>query len=406
MSKTLEYTWFPLTMTSNNTPSPYVASASSNMSLNPPFLAFDGKLTSDSRWISNAPICHITVDFGSMKLFNCLKYSCSSIVIEAYPKLVTIQGSNDGTNFIDIATFNVTNTSTDFMTIEFVNNTRYRYYRFNIKSNFGHASYSGLNELVYGFTKIPINKTLILHDDDYKKYNAYIPAISPSTSLNTIIPAMTSNTSQYGEAFSQNHPESAYKLFDGNTSTNFPVDYRQTSGIIGYNFNKKVKMVKYGVICAKYYGLNTWDFEGSNDGVNWTKLNSQTGQSWNENGEKIYEISSPDYYEMYRINFTKVTNNERTNFSELKMYEYIDGVPSIPAYWSTISNILPNSEKFLESGMDSLSPLLDRALTELEPITMTQRNNILQTGEVGKIFGKTFDLKKYFDIRSIRTEVK
>lgn len=266
------------------------------------------------------------------------------------------------------------------------------------------GNYVQFNE--FYFESIVENKTFILHDSEYKKYNAYIPSVPPSASTNTSIPAMTSNITPYGEAFSKNHPESAYKLFDGNTSTNFPVDYRQTDGIIGYNFKKKVKIVKYGIICAKYYGLNTWDFEGSNDGVNWTKLNSQTGQSWNEGGEKIYEISSPDYYEMYRINFTKVTNNERTNFSELKMYEYIDGAPSIPAYWSTISNTIPNSTQFLDKGMDNLSPLLDRKVTNLEPLPMSNKSELLQTGEVGKVFSKTLDLKKYFDIRSIRTEVK
>ncbi|UPW81590.1 discoidin domain-containing protein [Lysinibacillus sp. Ag94] len=407
MDKTIiEYTWFTLAMTSNTTPTPYVASASSSMSANPPYLAFDNMNTSDSRWISSSPICHITLDFGSVKLFNCLKYKCPSLVKEAYPKLVTIQGSNDGTNFIDIATFNGINTSTDFMIIEFENNTRYRYYRFNIKSNFGHTSYSGLNEIVYGFIKIPINKTLILHDGEYKKFNGYIPAIPPSVSSKTIIPAMTSNTSPSGKAFSNKNPESAFRLFDGNYSSAYPMSYRQQDAIIGYNFMKEVKIVKYGLICAKYYGLSAWKFEGSSDGVNWTTLDSQTGQSWNEGGEKIYTITSSNYYERYRINFSKTQNFESTSFYELKMYEYIEEIPSIPYYWSTVSSTLPNSTEFLEKGMNNLSPLFDRTITQLEPIPMTQRNDTLVSGEVGKVFSKTLDLKKYFDIRTIRTEMR
>lgn len=71
----------------------------------------------------------------------------------------------------------------------------------------------------------------------------------------------------------------------------------------------------------------------------------------------------------------------------------------------TVSNFLPNSTQFLEHGI-SLAPLFDREVTQLEPTDMTQRNDILVSGEVGKVFSKSIDLKKFFDIRSIRTEVK
>lgn len=56
--------------------------------------------------------------------------------------------------------------------------------------------------------------------------------------------------------------------------------------------------------------------------------------------------------------------------------------------------------------MDSLSPLLDRNIETLEPMTMTNKSEFLDVGEIGKVFSKSIDLKKYFDIRTIRTEVK
>lgn len=75
--------------------------------------------------------------------------------------------------------------------------------------------------------------------------------------------------------------------------------------------------------------------------------------------------------------------------------------------WQTVSTTLPSSEQFQEEGMDELTPLLDRQVTELEPISMEDKTNILFTnGEVGKVFSKTIDLNKYFDIRSIKIEVK
>lgn len=77
-----------------------------------------------------------------------------------------------------------------------------------------------------------------------------------------------------------------------------------------------------------------------------------------------------------------------------------------PAHWQTVSTSLPTSTQFIEQGMDNLSPLLDRKVTELEPMPMTDKSEILGEGEVGKVFSKTIDLKKYFDIRSIRGEMK
>ncbi|OXS65762.1 hypothetical protein B1B04_24805 [Lysinibacillus sp. KCTC 33748] len=89
-------------------------------------------------------------------------------------------------------------------------------------------------------------------------------------------------------------------------------------------------------------------------------------------------------------------------FTDLEIYK---GELKESVHWSTFSSTLPNSTH-LEKGMDNITPLLDRVVTELEPLQMTQRNNILSSGEIGKVFSKTFDLKIYIDIRSIRTEVR
>lgn len=74
--------------------------------------------------------------------------------------------------------------------------------------------------------------------------------------------------------------------------------------------------------------------------------------------------------------------------------------------WTKVSTLLPSAAQFLEQGMDNLSPLLDRKITTLAPLTMSDKSEILDTGEVGKIFSRSINLKKYFDIRSIRTEGK
>lgn len=98
------------------------------------------------------------------------------------------------------------------------------------------------------------------------------------------------------------------------------------------------------------------------------------------------------------------------NIANFRVYNtaITDDIPPLieSFHWNTISSSLPTSTQFLEQGMDNLSPLLDRKVTELEPMPMMDKSEILDVGEIGKVFSKTIDLKKYFDIRSIRTEVR
>ncbi|OXS74280.1 hypothetical protein B1B04_09135 [Lysinibacillus sp. KCTC 33748] len=90
-------------------------------------------------------------------------------------------------------------------------------------------------------------------------------------------------------------------------------------------------------------------------------------------------------------------------FTDLEIYK---GELKESVHWSTVSPTLLNSTQFLEQGMDNFSPLLNRVVTEIEPLQMTLKNDILPSGEIGKVFSKTINLNKYFDIRSIRTEVR
>ncbi len=78
--------------------------------------------------------------------------------------------------------------------------------------------------------------------------------------------------------------------------------------------------------------------------------------------------------------------------------------PVINPFWSDFSITPPSATQFSEHGMESLAPFA-RVVTALDPTEMTQKNDILGVGEVGKVFSKTIDLKKYLDIRSIKVEV-
>lgn len=98
------------------------------------------------------------------------------------------------------------------------------------------------------------------------------------------------------------------------------------------------------------------------------------------------------------------------NIANFRVYNtaITDDIPPLieSFHWNIVSTLLPTTSQFLEQGMDNISPLLDRNITTLEPMKMIDKSEILDVDEVGKVFSKAINLKKYFDIRSMKVEVK
>lgn len=248
------------------------------------------------------------------------------------------------------------------------------------------------------------DKSFILHNSEYKKFNDEIPARSTTENL---IPIMTSNISPKGKVTAGYEYDPAWKAFDdGTTSRSFwYANNSASTNWLQYEFEEKTKVIRISLtssaISGSNYGIKNFTISASNDGLIYDTL--YTGLHPNNDKEFSYNLTNDKEYKMYKIQGDSYNSINQMLITSLKMFgEYI---PHIPSHWSTVSKILPKHNEFLEQGI-YLSPLLNRKVTTLEPAEMTLRHDILDIGEVGKVFSKTIDLKKYLDIRSIRTEVK
>ena len=255
-----------------------------------------------------------------------------------------------------------------------------------------------------------VNKTLILSNIEYKKYYKYI---EPKDNI-TLVPKMTSNTIPSGivdasSYYTSTNTANPYKAFNGTTLGDNGWDGWTpigTTGWLSYDFGFIAKVNSYSIRPLNFnLGVNrspkNWTFEGSNNGTVWDVLDTRTNiNNWVLETTKYFKIETTAKYRMYRLNIT--ANNGET-FLSIGLVEMFYSDKSV---WSTVSSSLPNSTQFIEQGMDNLSPLLDRTVTELEPMPMTNKIEILGVGDVGKVFSKSIDLKKYFDIRSVKVEVK
>lgn len=275
------------------------------------------------------------------------------------------------------------------------------------KWNSAASSYTGtfggfrpiLEEYVSEFAEL--NKTLILHNDEYK--NLKTKNTVSNDTLNAI-PTMTSNTSPSGivSASSETVGYEAWRLFDADEVSH----WRNGSGttfphFIQYRFNEKKYIVEYSIKISSstdYYPV-MWKFEASNDGSTWITLDSQTGiTNWSSLEEKSFSISNSNLYEYYRLNIIDGTATQRISSVSMKEKKVTQEVE-----WQTVSSTLPTVNQFVDEGMDSLTPVLNRAVQNLNPQEMTLDSTFV--GE-GKVYRKKVDLNRYFDLRTISTETR
>ncbi|MGY5342924.1 discoidin domain-containing protein [Paenibacillus glucanolyticus] len=293
----------------------------------------------------------------------------------------------------------------------------------------GQSSVSGLGSnttnlavngsFLYGFRPVLEIKTifqlrsLILSNGEYKKFNPGQP-FSPATSQDAT-PAMTSNTTPSGLAFASSiysNTYDAWYAFNKKDDGEGWVMRPSSIAYLGYGFTTSKTIIKY--ILRSGTMLNelpkSWTLSGSNDSTNgadgtWAILDNRKEQTWTTNHtDKEYTVQSPGPYKFYRLDILE--NNGNTAYigvNEFKLYELVTpSSPAVPSSWETVSTTLPDSDTFIDKGMNDLA-VFDRKLTTFE-IPM---NDNTASGEVlgkGRMFKERIDLNNYIDIKKINVK--
>jgi hypothetical protein len=137
--------------------------------------------------------------------------------------------------------------------------------------------------------------------------NIYVGIFVPDIAT----PAMTSNTTPSGVAFasSANGANLPWRAFDQINSLFWQSNVSNT-GIIGYQFTigKIIKQYAFQAWSANAFNPTAWTFQGSNDGVSYTTLETVTGFIPVANTWYVRNISSnTTAYTYYRMNITAVS---------------------------------------------------------------------------------------------------
>ncbi|OMF09838.1 hypothetical protein BK129_03095 [Paenibacillus amylolyticus] len=171
----------------------------------------------------------------------------------------------------------------------------------------------------------------------------------------SLIPIMTSNTAPSGTASASDETLTpAFRAFDGvATSNRYWAPNAKTFGWVAYDFNTPTIVARYDltvILSNPTFAPKSWTFEGSNDGVNWTVLDTQNNQStWINDTPNIYNLKKISLYQKYRLNMTSNNGASTVGVGEMRMY----GIKHLSM--RCFQNI---SEKtYVNYGMDELENL-------------------------------------------------
>lgn len=121
--------------------------------------------------------------------------------------------------------------------------------------------------------------------------------------------------------------ENGTRVFDNTTATKWLTAGGQTTGWVQYDFNEEEAYVidNYTITSANDSPNRTcrdWTLQGSNDGVNWSILDTQVNQdAWSTFEERSYSFINTTAYKMYRLNVTANNGDGLMGFSEMELFE-------------------------------------------------------------------------------------
>lgn len=250
--------------------------------------------------------------------------------------------------------------------------------------NFGASAFAYAIPNGYQAYNLTFSNKFLISTEDRKNINS----IKENGYTNNIVPVMTSNTSPQGtvDASTFTATREPWRAFDGELTqlaNAWMATVNIKTGYLSYRFIDKKVISQYsvtGLYQNPTFSPKDWTFEGSNDGVNWTVLDSQSNvTTWTSSSSVpstnayAFNNNSPFYY--YRINVTANGGGSTLGIQELQMMEKLS---------STYESLDSDSEKmFLDHGLNKSYTLdLNQKMSDKSYVNTTSQ--ILGSGKVFK----------------------
>ena len=255
-----------------------------------------------------------------------------------------------------------------------------------IKANYETVGMDKIDNLIISYSGVIEEKTLILHDGEYKTITPEIPYSPPVLGAKVaLVPNMTSDTAPSGLAFASSFKTfgEPWRAFNSNTTYSWSTPSDKAEGeFLGYIFNNPQKIRAYSIypVNADTGAPPGWKFQISSDTTNgtdgtWTTVDTRSNQHLINTAASHYNLSKEVEAKAFRIVFNKPTATLDIWIKQIQIYKGDIISPEIPAQPMkivTVSTAIPTVDQFMEHGMEQLSPLLDRVTKESDPIPMNK----------------------------------
>jgi hypothetical protein len=275
------------------------------------------------------------------------------------------------------------------------------------------SNYNGTNAVVFdGQMKAYTGETYAVAADSgfYSttvKADGKIINISGSSS-SSLVPAMTSNTAPAGYVASASSSFSSsylpFQAFDKSTTSGgwissttpttaspqwIRIDLPSAQTVGGYAITNRINAA------FDMVNPNTWTFEGSNDGTNWTILQTVTNDTNNNVGAvRPFTLSSPATFSKYRLN---ITARNGTTAAFVTLHE-LDIFPFVPLL------IKDSSGNFYSSNGGNLSPVTTPTdVNDFTSKSFSISGNITSASLLGKLPIKVYTTNSSFSIKTLYT---
>ena len=380
------------TMTSNILPSGYIASGTTEVA---GFEAYKGFAGVEQWWSANATTGTLTLELPSAKTYTWYAVGSRDYVglEDTAPATWTLQGWDSSWNTIDTQTSITDWTQGEVKYLEMDTSGSYTKYQIVITLNNGDVNFVQCNLKFYESEP----KDLIEADYDYKGTDktqtitteAFVAGsgeVGKYKGISQLVPTMTSNVLPSGVVSASSEFSATYAAWhafdglDGTVGSNVWIT-TGTSDWLKYQFTSS-KIINYYVVQGGYNlgrSPKDWTFEGSNNGVDWTTLDTITSEtSWTSNERRGFTITNTTAYTYYRINITSNNGGSYIEISKLEMYGISETIqPSETQTLFQIVNPSDDSDTDLLLTNDNGLANIDDVLTSISKTGWT--TNILAT---------------------------
>jgi hypothetical protein len=277
--------------------------------------AFDGIPTTYVRSDAADDTLVVTYQFGSAKTIRRYGLVNDDLgTFNEFPATWTFQGSNNGSTWTTLDTqtdylFEDTGLTSNYQYFPINNDTAYTYYRVNVTDAQNASADNITIGEIYLQERHQREAVRLFSDDVIRNFN---PAASAGNSATTY----------------------SHRRINDWRRTNANGEFLTTSGVI---YPELTLTLREPDIFAKYmvtpssnntYEPTDWDLKASNDGVNWTTLDSESSVVFSTYQPQTFDIASySTAYKHYRLDITG--NNGSTLNTEVA--DFMMGTPTITA---------------------------------------------------------------------------